>query len=127
MPQVRIELKEGEEKSFLKTLMAVTMDSVQQVLQLPANDRNVRLMEYGSELFSTKPPYKYLIEIMMFAGRTKETKKKLFGAIVDNLHRELKIAKEEVFIIINEQPTENWGIRGGIPADELNLGFKVNI
>ncbi len=24
-------------------------------------------------------------------------------------------------------PIENWGVRGGIPADELDLGFKVNV
>jgi len=32
-----------------------------------------------------------------------------------------------VFIVLNEQPRENWGIRGGIPASEIGLGFKVDI
>jgi hypothetical protein len=29
--------------------------------------------------------------------------------------------------MLNEQVLENWGIRGGIPADEVQLGFKVDL
>lgn len=37
------------------------------------------------------------------------------------------IEKENVLIFLNEQPLENWGGRGGVPADEMNLDFKVDI
>jgi hypothetical protein len=30
-------------------------------------------------------------------------------------------------IYINEPSLENWGIAGGKPADEVDLGFKVEI
>jgi 4-oxalocrotonate tautomerase family enzyme len=127
MPQIRIETKAGNSKEFLKKFMDVTMTGVQEVLQLPENDRNIRLMEFDPELFSTKPPYEFIIEIMLFEGRTKETKKRLFEKIVTELHSRLGIAKESVIIILNEQPMENWGIRGGKPADEVEIGFKVDI
>jgi hypothetical protein len=29
--------------------------------------------------------------------------------------------------VLNEVPLENWGIRGGQPASEVDLGFKVNV
>jgi phenylpyruvate tautomerase PptA (4-oxalocrotonate tautomerase family) len=32
-----------------------------------------------------------------------------------------------VFIVLNEIPLDNWGIRGGIPASEVDLGFKVGV
>jgi phenylpyruvate tautomerase PptA (4-oxalocrotonate tautomerase family) len=33
----------------------------------------------------------------------------------------------DVFILLHEPPMENWGIRGGIPASEVDLGFKLNV
>ena len=107
--------------------MSVTMSSLQQALQLPDDDRNIRIMEYEPYLFTMKKPYKLIIEISMFSGRTVVTKKLLYQLIVTNLSESLGIAKNEIFILINEQPKENWGVRGGIPANEIELGFKVDI
>jgi len=127
MPQIKIELAKGNSNEFLKSLINTVMDSVQEILGLQANDRNIRLMEYDKTLFSTKPPYKILIEISLFSGRTFETKKKLYQTIVSRASEKLDLKKEEFFILLNEQPKENWGIRGGIPGNEVDLGFKVEI
>ncbi|WP_227505833.1 MULTISPECIES: tautomerase family protein [Acinetobacter] len=67
-----------------------------------------------------------LIEICMFHGRSLETKKRLYQTLVKNL-TELGIPKDDIFILLQEQASENWGIRGGIPASEVDLGFKVEI
>lgn len=127
MPAVKIELQTGKDQQTLIKIRDLVMDAVVEVLQLPADDRNIRLMEYQPEFFQMKPPYEMLIEISLFTGRTKDTKKKLFQSIVERLASARLIEKEKVFIILNEQIAENWGIRGGIPADEINLGFKVNL
>jgi 4-oxalocrotonate tautomerase family enzyme len=127
MPQVKIEIEKGNTREFLKKLIDTVMESVAEVLQLPANDTNIRLMEYENGLFFTKAPYRVLVEISLFAGRTPETKKKLFQAIVGKVSEKLNIPKEAVFILLNEQAKENWGIRGGIPANEIAFDFKVDI
>lgn len=127
MPIVKIELLIGKDIQTLIKIRDFVMDSVVEILQLPADDRNVRLIEYQPELFQMKPPYEILIEISLFTGRTKETKRKLFQTIVDRLESNVLIEKNKVFIVLNEQPSENWGVRGGIPADELDLGFNVKI
>ena len=127
MPLVNINIAKGRDKQFLNSLISITMDCVIDALKLPSNDRNIRLTEYEKNFFYLKPPYSMVIEISMFSGRTAETKKKLYQSIVSKLFDSLKIQKEEVFIIINEQPKENWGIRGGIPANEIDLGFEVEI
>jgi Tautomerase enzyme. len=127
MPTVKIELLIGRDRPTLIKIRDFVMDSVVEVLQLPADDRNIRLIEYQPELFQMKPPYEILIEISLFTGRTKETKRKLFQTIVDRLESNILIEKNKIFIVLNEQPAENWGIRGGIPADELDLGFKLKI
>ena len=84
-------------------------------------------MEYDPDLFIMKPPYSILIEISLFSGRTKETKEALFRNIVSDLHQKMGINKEAVFIVLNEQPLDNWGLRGGIQIDEKSLNFMVDI
>jgi len=127
MPLVKIETIKGHDREFLQTLMNSTMDCVQSVLALPADDRNIRLMEYESNLFIMKEPYKYLIEITMFSGRSSNIKKTLYKTIVSVLEEKNGIKKEEIFIVLNEQPLENWGVRGGTAASDLNLNFKIDI
>lgn len=127
MPLVKIELEEGKNKETLLKIRDLVMDSVVESLSLPLDDRNIRIIEYKAGLFQMKSPYEIIIEILMFSGRAKATKKKLYQKIVDSLFNSLKIDKNKVFIILNEQPLENWGIRGGIPADEIKLDFNVKI
>ena len=103
------------------------MDSVVEALRLPSDDRNIRIIEYEPSFFQMKPPYEILIEISLFTGRTKETKRKLFQTIVNALESNGLFLKTKVFILLNEQIAENCGIKGGIPADEINLGFNLYI
>jgi phenylpyruvate tautomerase PptA (4-oxalocrotonate tautomerase family) len=127
MPLVKIELAKGKEKSFLLQLMGTVMDSVQEGLKLPADDRNIRLIEHDPVFFTMKKPYSLLIEITLFSGRTLETKKRLYETLVNKLHRKMGISKEAAFIVLNEQPMDNWGVRGGVAASEIQLDFKVDI
>jgi phenylpyruvate tautomerase PptA (4-oxalocrotonate tautomerase family) len=127
MPTVKIELREGIDIKTLVSLRDSVMNAVVESLQLPQDDRNIRIIEYKPDLFLLKAPNEILIEITMFSGRTKETKKNLYQNIVGKLSAESGIDKSKIFIILNEQPLLNWGVRGGIPADEIKLDFKVDI
>ena len=127
MPLVKIELIEGRDLSTLLKIKELVMDAVVESLQLPVDDRNIRIMEYKPEFFSLKVPYEILVEITLFSGRTAETKKKLYHNIVHSLEQNGICSKENVFIVLNEQTQENWGVRGGIPASEVKLNFKVEI
>ncbi len=127
MPLVKIELKEGRELSTILKIKELVMDAVIEALQLPADDRNIRVCEYKPELFSMKSPYEILVVITMFSGRTVDTKKKLYQLITVKLEQNGICSKENVFIVLNEQALENWGVRGGIPANEVKLNFKVEI
>jgi phenylpyruvate tautomerase PptA (4-oxalocrotonate tautomerase family) len=127
MPLIRIELAAGKSPEFKQQLMSLVGNVVVRTLQLPADDRNVRLLEYDANCFTMKYPYEIIIEITLFAGRKKETKKLLYKTLVETLSEKLDIAKANVFIVLNEQPLENWGVRGGISADDVKLGFSVNV
>ena len=112
MPLVKIELIEGKNLDFLNQLQTTVMDCVQEVLKLPGDDRNIRLLQYKPHFFTMKPPYGILIEITMFSGRSKGIKKLLYQQIVNRLNDVLNVNKESVFIVINEQTLENWGVMG---------------
>ncbi|MCO8041576.1 tautomerase family protein [Acinetobacter bohemicus] len=67
-----------------------------------------------------------IIEISMFDGRTKETKKALIKTLFKNISNLCGIDSNDIEITIFETSKENWGIRGE-SADELQLNYKINI
>ncbi len=101
------------------------MDAIVEELCLLPDDRTVSIDIRDPELFVMKPPYSYFIEIMLFAGRGAETKKRLFRAIVDVMRERHGIDGREIMIMLNEQPRGNWGLRGGVSGDELVFGYSI--
>lgn len=100
---------------------------VMSVLGLPTDKRFHRFIPLDAQDFVHPPdrsPRYTIIEISMFEGRTKETKKSLIRAIFLRFESELGISPQDVEITIHESPKENWGIRGK-PGDELTLAYKV--
>ena len=73
-----------------------------------------------------RPELFTLVSIDAFQGRTLEAKRSLYHAIVANLEP-LGIPGSHVKILLRELPRENWGIRGGQAACDVELGFKVDV
>ena len=67
-----------------------------------------------------------IIEISMFEGRSIEAKKQLMRLLFDRLDKQLGISAQNLEITIFETPKHNWGFRG-LPGDEHNLDYKVNV
>lgn len=125
MPVVKIELVRGKPLDYLKTFIDAVQRALVDTLGVPEEDKNIRLMEYDRELFTLNRPYEVLIEITMFSGRTKETKASLFKSMVDELKASLNVDPKTLFIIIYDQPKENWGMRGGVSAADIQFGFTI--
>lgn len=66
-----------------------------------------------------------IVEISLFEGHTKETKKSLIRGLFAELGA-LGFAAQDVEITIFETPRHNWGIRGK-PGDELQLTYPVEV
>ncbi|UCB49398.1 MAG: tautomerase family protein [Deltaproteobacteria bacterium] len=129
MPLARISIRKGRTADEKKALLDAVHASMIEALNIPENDRNQRITEYVYEDLIIPPgkTAKYtLVEIIMFPGRSIEAKRHLYQSLVKNL-AELGTDPMDVFIVLYEPPMENWGIRGGIPASEVDLGFKVNV
>ncbi|MBD2297331.1 tautomerase family protein [Nostoc sp. FACHB-87] len=67
-----------------------------------------------------------VIEIIMFEGRSIETKKQLLHQLMENIHKTFDISLNDIEITIFETAKSNWGIRG-TTGDELNLNYKVEV
>jgi phenylpyruvate tautomerase PptA (4-oxalocrotonate tautomerase family) len=67
-----------------------------------------------------------LVEVTMFAGRSRQAKRQLYQALVRNFG-ELGVAPTDVFVVLQEPPMDNWGIRGGRMASEVDLGFEAQV
>lgn len=129
MPLVRIEVRKSRPADQREKLMEAVFQAQREALGIPEHDRQIRYTEYPPENFMV-PPGKSenytLVEITLFSGRSPAAKRALYRAIVSNLGK-LAIAAEDVFIVLHEVPLENWGIRGGVPASEVELGFRLDV
>ena len=129
MPVTLVSILEGRSADEKRALMQAVQGAISATLKLPPQDRNLRLAVHSPDqwlLPEGKSGNYVLVEIMLFAGRTPETKSALFAAIVEALEG-LGVQRGDVFLILNEQPRENVGIRGGVRADLLDLGYPVKV
>ena len=130
MPLVSIEIVAGKSPAYKKALLDGVHAALVHALKILQDDRNQRLHELAPENYERRPGRtdKFtLVEITLFLGRSMEAKRSLYAKIVENLGREPGIDGNDIMIVLHEVPLENWGIRGGKPASEVDLGFKVNV
>lgn len=129
MPQTRISVRRIRNAADKARLIDAVHDALVETLKIPADDRVLMLDEYDADSFAIPPgrSERYtVVEVTLFAGRTVETKKACYQAIVRNLGA-LGIDPLDARIVLREEPRENWGIRGGQPASEVTLAFKVEV
>lgn len=129
MPITRIEVKRSWPPETQRQLIEATHAAMVESLKIPDHDKLIRFVEHRPEHFVSPPDTSEnftLVEIALFVGRSLEAKRKLYKSIVRRFG-ELGIEPTDIRIILHEVPLENWGIRGGVPASEVNLGFNVNV
>lgn len=129
MPITRIEGRRTRSSDEVQALIEAVYLAQREALRLPEWDRQIRYVEHKPENFHVIPGRSenyVLVEVSMFSGRSLEAKRALYQGIVQGLAR-LGIDASDITIVIYEVPPENWGIRGGIPASEVELGFKVDV
>lgn len=131
MPSTVIEVRQSYTAEQETQLIEAVQAALVEGFKIPAEDRCVRLIAYDPHRFIYPPrlsqPERYtLVTVTAFAGRTIEAKRRLYRAIVERLGA-LDIPADHVTITLNEVERENWGLRGGQPASEIDLGFKVDV
>ena len=129
MPLAKIEVRKSRPAKEVAAMIEAVYQAQREALKVPEGDRQIRYFEHKPEHFAV-PPGKTenytLVEIALFPGRTLEAKRNLYKSIVRRFG-ELGIAPSDVFIVLHEPPLDNWGVRGGLPASEVDLGFNLNV
>jgi len=122
MPLVRIDLARGKSAHYRKTLGDIIYRAMLEVINVPHNDKFQIITEHAPEELNVTPTYlgiRYspdivLIQITMSQGRTVEQKAAFYKRIAADLHSELRIDPQDVFISLVEVSKENWSFGNGL-------------
>jgi hypothetical protein len=128
MPCVRIATGKWAIGSEMKLIEAVQSALVAS-FRIPPHDRDVVLDLYDESRRIVSPgrSERYTrVEIVGIAARSVAAKRRLFEAIADNLEA-AGVPRSDTRMFLIEPPAESWGIKGGLLAAEVDLGFKVDV
>jgi phenylpyruvate tautomerase PptA (4-oxalocrotonate tautomerase family) len=129
MAIARIEVVGGLGSSEKRARLDAVHDALVGALRVPTDDPTVTITELDPE--NIIPPGGVgdsytIVQITMFDGRSTATKKVLYQGLCSAL-TSIGVPLSDILITIVESPTENWGVEGGTPASEVDLGFQVDI
>lgn len=129
MPIIRIEMLKGRSAQEKTAIHDAVLEALVEAIKIPDHYHPQRMVEYEPEDFRVPPDASgkfILITVTMFPGRSDDAKRNLYRGLVTRLET-LGIPPADVFIVLTESNLVNWGIRGGIPASEVELGFEINV
>ncbi|CAM4248589.1 tautomerase family protein [Acinetobacter dispersus] len=131
MPSVLIEVRQQYTIDVELEIMEAVHAALRGAFKIMPSDRNVRLIVHEPHRFQCppekeKPECYTLISIDAFLGRSLDAKRQLYKLIVANLEP-MGIPKDHIKIMLRELPSENFGIRGGQAACDVNVGFKIDV
>lgn len=131
MPSVLIEVRRHYPPETEQGIMDAVHAAIRDSFHIKPSDRIVRLVVHEPHRFACpsdreQPECFTLISIDCFAGRSLEAKRNLYRAIITNLQA-FGIPGDHILIVLREMARENWGIRGGQAACDVDLGFKVDV
>lgn len=130
MPIVKISILKGKADDYKKALLDGVHDALVDTIKIPDYDRFQRLYEFENNNFEypqNKTNNVTIIEITLFKGRSFKAKKALYSAIINNLALNPGIDGNDITIVLLEPSLENWGIKGGKPANEVDIGFNIKV
>ncbi len=129
MPLVTIETRRWMSAEQKREAFTAIHAALAAAFRIPANDRAQRIVEYAADDFEI-PPGKgdrfTVVQIDGFSGRSIEAKRTLYREIVARLES-VGIPPSDLLIVLREAPPENWGIRGGHAACDIDLGFSLKV
>ncbi len=127
MPMVHVHLRAGRPAAQKQAILDGLHAAFVEALKLRPNDRNQLLHELPPEHFeSGYGPDAVFVEAHLFQGRSVEAKRALYRLAADALER-AGVRRDAILIVLHDPPLENWGIRGGQCAADVQLGYKLDV
>lgn len=112
-------------------LLGAVHDALVAAFLIPEEDRGGRVVEHPPARFEAPrglevPDLFTLITIDCFAGRSAEAKRRLFAEVATRLEA-VGVPRGHATVILHEIPLTDWGLRAGVPAADVDLGFDVEV
>jgi phenylpyruvate tautomerase PptA (4-oxalocrotonate tautomerase family) len=131
MPSTTIDVRKRWSDEEEVAIIDAVQASLVAAFHIPENDKHVRFVEHLPHRLAHPPTLAHpdlmtLVTIDCFEGRSVDAKRALYREIVERLEV-LGIPRNHVTITVRDVPRENWGIRGGQAACDVDLGFDVNV
>lgn len=129
MPSTLISVRRNWAPAQRRDLIDAVHAALVEALRIPAHDRCIRLQTFAVDDFAVMPQCSEsftLVEVDLFPGRSLDAKRALYRRVVERLGA-LGIEAQDVRVVLREVPAENWGIRGGVAACDVDLGFQVRV
>lgn len=129
MPLVRIDVRKARTQAEIQSICEAVHGALEDAFRIRAEDRRMVYTDHTPDRLLGPPGRSdlyTLVEVLLFTGRSLDAKRAFYRAVVANLGG-LGIPASEIFIVLNEQPLENWGVRGGQAACDVDLGFEVRV
>ncbi|WP_254061360.1 tautomerase family protein [Granulicella sp. L60] len=121
VPLVRIDLIEGTSEAYRTKVGEIVYQTLVDVLKVPEHDHFHVITEHPKGGLPFDRNYLGIhrsdacifFQITLLSGRSVELKQSFYKTLVDRLHEEVKLRKEDAFINLVEVPKENWSFGNG--------------
>lgn len=122
MPLVRISMMQENADQYGKKAGEIIYNAMKEIFSVPEHDHFQVITGHNKESLIYSPEYLgiergdgiVIIQITLNAGRSVDLKKAFYKEVADQLHEQLAIRKEDVFINLVEVSKENWSFGNGI-------------
>lgn len=127
MPLTTLTMRQGQTAQQKRAMLDAIHAALVEAFGIPTNDRFQVINEIAPDNWDVAQSVdEIIVEIKAFSGRSVDAKRTLYKALVHNMEQ-IGIVPTDVFIIVNDLPMENWGIRGGQAACDVDFSFKIDI
>jgi len=121
MPLARIDLAVGKSAGFRKTIGDIVYNAMVDILKAPKDDRFQVISEHLASNFVFDPhffgiersPDCVFIQLTLVGGRTLDQKRGFYKQVADELHAQLGMRREDVFINLVPVSAEDWSFGNG--------------
>ncbi len=121
MPFTRIAVKEGMPTEKKKTIARNVHQAMVDSIAIPEDDFFQLISEYGHGDFFFDRGFLgiersddlVVVQITMRRGRSDAMKRDLYAKIAGNLHSNVGIRPEDIFIYLNENDFSDWSVGNG--------------
>jgi 4-oxalocrotonate tautomerase len=121
MPFARIDMIHGKSPEYRKTVGNIVYTAMVDILKAPDGDRFQVISEHTASNFIFDPSFFGIersvdcifIQLTLKDGRTLDQKRGFYKQVADDLHAQLGLRREDVFISLVPVAAEDWSFGNG--------------